>query len=224
MEEEDLFHHLKRDQNDKNEPENEQIDDKENESQMEIENDNNNDNEKNEEEDNDDNDENDKDEADNDDNVDGDDDEAVPQEVIDLFRKAIEECETQKELEDKWKEIIEEQSKKYSKLKHKLSKFDKIFIDGFQIEVDGVYRLNISALKRSLRMKHFSTRCHYRIPFSKQASYGSNKPSFAFIKGGIHNKYDKKNKQFRATSMWGNKMKQRTEAERKDDLQKWLNY
>merc|ERR1712154_543055 len=88
--------------------------------------------------------------------LEGSEDEEVPQEVIDLFEKAMKESKSRKELQDKWQEIIDEQTKKYSNLKHKLSAFDKLFVDGFQIEVNGVNRVNLSALKRALRMKHFS--------------------------------------------------------------------
>jgi len=151
--------------------------------------------------------------------------EQVPPEVIALFERAMKESKTQKELEDKWRKIIAEQSKKHANLSHKLSKFDQVFVDGFQLEVNGVYRLNISALKRALRMKHFSTKKGHRMRFNKQMSYGSTQPSFAFIADGVRKKYDLRNKQLKPTSFWGLKLNHFEKSNKTDeDLQKWLEY
>eukprot|EP00484_Ammonia_sp_Unknown_P028414 CAMPEP_0197033236 /NCGR_PEP_ID=MMETSP1384-20130603/11697_1 /TAXON_ID=29189 /ORGANISM="Ammonia sp." /LENGTH=313 /DNA_ID=CAMNT_0042463021 /DNA_START=42 /DNA_END=983 /DNA_ORIENTATION=- len=132
----------------------------------------------------------------------------VPQEVIDLFAKAIKESKTQQELEDKWQRIIEEQSAKYANLRHRLSKFDKVFVDGFQIEVNGVYRLNLGALKRAMRMRHFSTTKHRRVSYKKNMNYGSRKPSFGFVQGSVTQQYDLNNKKANTSSFWGMKVGQ----------------
>ena len=225
MRESDLFHHKDKDKDkdrnkkDKDEQQNQnqnqkQIDDTEIEQKIEIEEGNDIDNNDSLNE-----------FMENDDDDDDDDDE-VPQEVIELFEKAIMESSTQKEFEDKWKKIMEEQSAKYSNLAHKFDKYDKFFVDGFQIEVDGVYRLNLSALKRSLRMKHFSSLSnnYQRVPFNRQMSYGSMQPSFGFVDESVNRKYDLKHKQFKPTSFWGKKIKRITKVEQQDQLQKWLDY
>merc|ERR1712228_168597 len=142
--------------------------------------------------------------------------EDVPQAVIDLFERAIKESKTEKELENKWKQIMDRH--KLSS-KHKLSAFDKVFVDGFQIEVNGVYRLNVSALKRALRMKHFKNRKHHRIPFNKKMSYGSLEPSFAFIANT-----NKKQKKYKPATFWGQKLENMSKAVQKDQLQKWMEY
>merc|ERR1712228_974063 len=144
--------------------------------------------------------------------------EDVPQAVIDLFERAIKESKTEKELENKWKQIMDRH--KLSS-KHKLSAFDKVFVDGFQIEVNGVYRLNVSALKRALRMKHFKNRKHHRIPFNKKMSYGSLEPSFAFI---ANNTKNKKQKKYKPATFWGQKLQNMSKAVQKDQLQKWMEY
>ncbi len=75
-------------------------------------------------------------------------------------------------------------------LKHKLSKFDKVFVNGFQLELNVVIKLNTCALNRALKMKHFSNKNQHRIKHNKKMCNGSIEPSFSFIENSINNKYD----------------------------------
>ena len=146
----------------------------------------------------------------------------VPSEVIALFESALKSSKSAKEAEIAWNELLRTKALKW---RHKISKFDKIFVDGIQIEVDGVHRLNLSALKRALRMKLFSSKKQHRIAFNKNMCYGSKEPSFAFCRESAHKKYQRFTPNtFKPTSFWGQKLEHLHQKTKSDQLQKWLDF
>lgn len=154
--------------------------------------------------------------------------EGVPDDVIALFESAVKESKSQKELEDKWKAIIRKhvalQGEKSAKMKHRLSSLDKVFVDGFQIETNGTYRLNRAAMRRSLRVQWGFGRSIRRTKHRKQRCAGSKRPAFGFAREAASRKYNLKKKTFSQTSFFGRKAEHVTKLSSKDQLQKWLDF
>ena len=152
----------------------------------------------------------------------------VPEDVIALFESAMKESKSQKELEDKWKVIIRKHSKlqgrENEKLRHRLSSLDKVFVDGFQIETNGTYRLNRAALRRSLRVQWGFGRSVRRIEHRQQRCAGSKRPSFGFVSEEANRRYNLKQKTFSQQSFFGRKAAHVTKMASKEQLQKWLDF
>ena len=150
----------------------------------------------------------------------------IPKEVIALFESAAKNSTTRKELEDKWKMIIRTRlrGQQYKTLRHRLSSLDKVFVDGFQIETDGTYRLNRAAMRRSLRVQWAFGRTVRRVSHRKLRCGGSMKPSFSFVEREQNRKYNLKEKTFQQKSFWGRKAAHVSKMASTDKLQKWLDF
>lgn len=143
---------------------------------------------------------------------------SVPLEVILMFENAIRESTSNEEIRQKWKEIIEKQKVQSKNIPHILSRFDYVFVDGFQIEMNGVYRLNESALKRATKLKSFSMVNHHRMEYDRQRSSGHFYPAFHFRK-----KKEPKNKKgyvYEPKTIWGAKLPAIQQRVKSENLQK----
>ncbi len=167
-------------------------------------------------------------------------------EVLEELENAVKTSKTKKEIEDKWRVILEKTRASAENLTKKESKYDHIISKkgGFELEVESLFRkkeLYEKCLKRAIKMKKYHDFGKRRCDFNKQASSGRLGPALSFVnnkelKAEIAKEKESEEKEGKggketekkpsdASSFWGERLPalKRKSDMKKSEVDQWLN-
>ncbi|ETO13270.1 hypothetical protein RFI_24107 [Reticulomyxa filosa] len=144
--------------------------------------------------------------------------------VLREFEKALTQSKTTEELHSSWKELLRysKAGNLYNKKRPRLSKYDKIIVDGFEIELDGVYRkkeMFQQAIRRAIRLKHATLERKPRQSLNQLVSSRSAQPAYIFAYDNNKNKKTGGYKTF-----WGKQLKTIKKQEKREGLNHWMTF
>jgi len=101
----------------------------------------------------------------------------------------------------------------------KITKYDKIIVDGFELEVDGIFRKKEhfqQVLQRAIKLQTYSfEKKQRRQKFNKQISAGYVGPAYVFTKEDKHTPTP-------SNTFWGKQLPQLSRQEKRENLSHWM--
>jgi len=107
-------------------------------------------------------------------------------------------------------------------MEKKITKYDKVIVDGFELEVDGVFRKKEhfkQTLQRAIKLHKYSfQKQKHRQKLNKQISAGCVGPAFVFrTKNNNHTRKP-------SNTFWGKQLPQISRQEKRENLSHWMTH